>query len=144
VLKTAIEHQRTVSRTSVAGIAPGGYAGQHSDEEHRAYFERKFAPSEGSGGGSDGARLRWEAGIGLGCGHGAMSVQLARADATVVGDPDEQWRDWRERICNRRLHATGRFPVHERPAEEARGVAGAASPRCPATTAPRVIAVGNG
>jgi transposase len=33
-------------------------------------------------------------------------------------DLDEQYRDWRERVCNRRLHATGGFPVHERLAEE--------------------------
>jgi transposase len=33
-------------------------------------------------------------------------------------DLDEQYRDWRDRICNRRLHATGRFPVAERLAEE--------------------------
>jgi transposase len=33
-------------------------------------------------------------------------------------DLDEQYRDWRERICNRRLHSTGRFPVSERLAEE--------------------------
>jgi transposase len=33
-------------------------------------------------------------------------------------DLDEQYTDWRERVCNRRLHATGRFPVHERLAEE--------------------------
>jgi transposase len=33
-------------------------------------------------------------------------------------DLDEQYADWRERVCNRRLHATGRFPVHERLAEE--------------------------
>jgi transposase len=35
-----------------------------------------------------------------------------------LSDLDEQYRDWRERVCNRRLHATGRFPVHERLAEE--------------------------
>jgi transposase len=33
-------------------------------------------------------------------------------------DLDEQYRDWRERVCNRRLHSTGRFPVHERLAKE--------------------------
>lgn len=33
-------------------------------------------------------------------------------------DLDEQYRDWRERVCNRRRHATGRFLVHERLAEE--------------------------
>jgi len=33
-------------------------------------------------------------------------------------DLDEQYADWRERVCNRRIHATGRFPVAERLAEE--------------------------
>lgn len=33
-------------------------------------------------------------------------------------DLDEQYVDWRERVCNRRIHATGRFPVAERLAEE--------------------------
>ena len=33
-------------------------------------------------------------------------------------DLDQQYRDWRERICNRRLHSTGRFLVNERLAEE--------------------------
>ena len=31
---------------------------------------------------------------------------------------DGQYVDWRERICNRRTHATGRFPVGERLVEE--------------------------
>jgi len=31
---------------------------------------------------------------------------------------DAQYSDWRDRVCNRRLHATGRFPVAERLAEE--------------------------
>jgi transposase len=31
---------------------------------------------------------------------------------------DEQYADWRDRTCNRRTHATGRFPVGERLAEE--------------------------
>ena len=31
---------------------------------------------------------------------------------------DEQYADWRDRICNRRTHASGRFPVAERLAEE--------------------------
>ena len=35
-----------------------------------------------------------------------------------LGELDEQYADWRDRVCNRRLHATGRFPV-----------AGAARPR---------------
>ena len=35
-----------------------------------------------------------------------------------LGDLDQQYADWRDRVCNRRLHATGRFPVAERLAEE--------------------------
>jgi transposase len=35
-----------------------------------------------------------------------------------LSDLDEQYADWRERVCNRRIHATGRFPVAERLAEE--------------------------
>ena len=35
-----------------------------------------------------------------------------------LADLDEQYADWRDRVCNRRLHATGRFPVWERLAEE--------------------------
>ncbi len=35
-------------------------------------------------------------------------------------DLDEQHADWRDRVCNRRLHATGRFCVAERLAEERR------------------------
>lgn len=35
-----------------------------------------------------------------------------------LADLDEQYADWRERICNRRLHSSGRFPVGERLAEE--------------------------
>jgi transposase len=31
-----------------------------------------------------------------------------------LGDLDEQYADWRERVCNRRRHATGGFWVHER------------------------------
>jgi transposase len=31
---------------------------------------------------------------------------------------DEQYADWRDRVCNARVHATGRFPVAERLAEE--------------------------
>jgi len=31
---------------------------------------------------------------------------------------DAQYSDWRDRICNRRTHASGRFPVAERLAEE--------------------------
>jgi transposase len=37
-------------------------------------------------------------------------------------DLDEQYADWRERICNRRLHSTGRFLVGERLAEERRAL----------------------
>jgi transposase len=35
---------------------------------------------------------------------------------------DEQYRAWRDGVCNRRLHATGRFPVWERLAEERRAL----------------------
>ncbi len=35
-----------------------------------------------------------------------------------LADLDEQYVDWRDRVCNRRLHATGRFPVSERLGEE--------------------------
>jgi transposase len=31
---------------------------------------------------------------------------------------EAQYSDWRDRVCNRRLHATGRFPVEERLVEE--------------------------
>ncbi len=31
---------------------------------------------------------------------------------------DDERADWRERICNRRLHSTGRFLVDERLTEE--------------------------
>lgn len=31
---------------------------------------------------------------------------------------DEQYTDWRDRTCNRRTHASGRFPVEERLAQE--------------------------
>ena len=37
---------------------------------------------------------------------------------TDLGRLDDQYIDWRDRICNRRRHATGRFPVGERLAEE--------------------------
>jgi transposase len=37
-------------------------------------------------------------------------------------DLDEQYAYWRDRVCNRRLHATGRFPVAERMAEERRAL----------------------
>jgi transposase len=33
-------------------------------------------------------------------------------------DLDEQYADWRDRICNRRVHATGRFRVDQRLADE--------------------------
>lgn len=35
-----------------------------------------------------------------------------------LADLDEQYVDWRDRICNRRLHSTRRFRVDERLAEE--------------------------
>jgi transposase len=35
-----------------------------------------------------------------------------------LAELDEQYADWRDRICNRRLHATRRVPVDERLAEE--------------------------
>jgi transposase len=37
-------------------------------------------------------------------------------------DLDEQYRDWRDLVCNRRLHSTGRFLVNERLAEERRAL----------------------
>src|SRR5437867_8503225 len=35
-----------------------------------------------------------------------------------LAELDEQYVDWRDRVCNARVHATGRFPVAERLAEE--------------------------
>jgi transposase len=35
-----------------------------------------------------------------------------------LGELDAQYTDWRDRVCNRRRHATGRFRVDERLAEE--------------------------
>jgi transposase len=35
-----------------------------------------------------------------------------------LAELDEQYAGWRDRVCNRRLHASGRFPVDERLAEE--------------------------
>jgi transposase len=35
-----------------------------------------------------------------------------------LAELDEQYVDWRDRVCNVRTHATGRFPVGERLAEE--------------------------
>lgn len=35
-----------------------------------------------------------------------------------LSELDQQYVDWRDGVCNRRLHATGRFPVNERLAEE--------------------------
>ena len=35
-----------------------------------------------------------------------------------LGELDEQYMSWRDRICNRRVHATGQFPVGERLAHE--------------------------
>ncbi len=37
---------------------------------------------------------------------------------TELHELDAQYADWRDRICNRRTHATGRFAVAERLAEE--------------------------
>jgi len=37
---------------------------------------------------------------------------------TELRELDEQYADWRDRTCNRRLHATGRFAVAERLAQE--------------------------
>jgi transposase len=37
-------------------------------------------------------------------------------------DLDRQYRDWRDRVCNRRVHSTGRFAVHERLVEECRAL----------------------
>ncbi|GAC1532539.1 MAG: IS21-like element ISMbo1 family transposase [Thermoleophilaceae bacterium] len=41
----------------------------------------------------------------------------ARRIASLT-DLDDQYRDWRERVCNRRLHSSGRFLVNERLTEE--------------------------
>jgi transposase len=35
-----------------------------------------------------------------------------------LGELDEHYARWRDRVCNRRIHATGRFPVAERLAHE--------------------------
>ncbi|MBM3678717.1 MAG: IS21 family transposase [Actinobacteria bacterium] len=35
-----------------------------------------------------------------------------------LGELEEQYADWRDRVCNARVHATGRFRVGERLAEE--------------------------
>ena len=35
-----------------------------------------------------------------------------------LSELDEQYAAWRDTVCNRRLHSTGRFPVDERLAEE--------------------------
>ena len=37
---------------------------------------------------------------------------------------DDQYATWRDGVCNRRLHATGRFPVRERLEEERRAARG--------------------
>ena len=37
---------------------------------------------------------------------------------TDLPELDERYADWRDRICNVRVHSTGRFPVDERLAEE--------------------------
>ena len=39
-----------------------------------------------------------------------------------LAELDDRYADWRDRVCNRRLHATGRFPVAERLAEERQAV----------------------
>jgi transposase len=36
----------------------------------------------------------------------------------TLGELDGQYAGWRDEVCNRRLHATGRFPVAERLGEE--------------------------
>jgi transposase len=36
----------------------------------------------------------------------------------TLGELDEQYGRWRDRVCNRRIHATGRFPVADRLAHE--------------------------
>jgi transposase len=36
----------------------------------------------------------------------------------TLGELDEQYTDWRDRVCNRRRHATGRFVVEQRLGEE--------------------------
>lgn len=41
----------------------------------------------------------------------------ARRFGSLV-EVDEQYTRWRDRVCNRRIHATGRFPVEERLAHE--------------------------
>ena len=40
---------------------------------------------------------------------------------------DDQYVDWRDAVCNARTHASGRFPVAERLAEERAGAAAAAA-----------------
>jgi hypothetical protein len=42
---------------------------------------------------------------------------------------DGQYADWRDRICNRRRHATGRFLVEERLAEERQALRSLPPPR---------------
>jgi transposase len=37
---------------------------------------------------------------------------------SALDELDEQYSDWRDRVANQRLHASGRFPVAERLAEE--------------------------
>src|SRR5712692_9720817 len=39
-----------------------------------------------------------------------------------LGELDAEYGGWRDRVCNRRLHASGRFPVEERLAEERRAL----------------------
>jgi transposase len=39
-----------------------------------------------------------------------------------LAELDEEYADWRDRVCNTRIHASGRFPVDERLAEERRAL----------------------
>jgi transposase len=41
---------------------------------------------------------------------------------TTLGELDTHYGDWRDRVCNVRVHASGRFPVGERLAEERRAL----------------------
>jgi transposase len=41
---------------------------------------------------------------------------------SCLGELEAQYVEWRDRICNRRTHASGRFPVEERLAEERRAL----------------------
>ena len=52
-----------------------------------------------------------------------------RGGSRSLADLDEQYADWRDRVCNRRRHATGGFWVDERLEHRARGAAAAAADR---------------